>query len=150
MFFAIYNTEIVWSLALVRTSQTCREILTFLLTLRGVMTVKKKAYHGPISSQMLTMTLWHYTLIPCDTLWYFVIPCDTLWYFVIPCDTLWYFVIPCDTSWYLVIPPVALICCLAVIDFMTYFFPDFLCVYFQRDKIVTNQLSHVSALTVCL
>ena len=65
-------------------------------------------------------------------------------------DTLRYFVIPCDTSRYLVVPPVALICCLAVVDFMTYFFLDFLCVYFQREKIVTNQLSHVTALTVCL
>ena len=38
----------------------------------------------------------------------------------------------------------------SLVDFMTYFFPHFLCMYFQRDKIVTNQLSHVSVLTVCL
>ena len=33
---------------------------------------------------------------------------------------------------------------LSFVDFMTYFFPHFLCMYFQNDKIVTNQLSHVS------
>ena len=33
---------------------------------------------------------------------------------------------------------------LSFVDFMTYFFPHFLCMYFQNDKIVTNQLSRVS------
>ena len=103
----------------------------------------KKAYHSPISFQMLTMTLYSYSKSPSlddnnHLTQHFLTKKQVSvnmarggsrksrkgergeWEFS------------------------------SLVDFMTYFFPHFLCMYFQRDKIVTNQLSHVSVLTVCL